>query len=115
MIAPDLLERAGEMNARIVQITLAVFLPRAPHPLGRIEQAFAIRIVTGPADQGADRLLHIVRHHHAAVGATHQISVHRMIEFAHIALLDVQQALSVSGAIGKIRSARIRRCRPCDP
>ena len=47
--------------------------------------------------------------------ATHQISVHRMIEFAHIALLDVQQALSVSGAIGKVRSARIRRCRPCDP
>ncbi len=66
VIAAHLGKSAREVHCRIFGIALTIFQPRPRHALGRIDQAFARWIVTGPFDQGADRLLHMERHRHLA-------------------------------------------------
>src|SRR5580704_4451892 len=57
VIAAGLLEGALEVFARIVVVAGEPFLVGARHPRRRGAQALAVRIVAGPADQGADRAL----------------------------------------------------------
>ena len=59
VIAAHFLENSRQMDRRILAVALAIFLPRARHALGRVEQAFAAGIVAGPAEQRADRLLNL--------------------------------------------------------
>src|SRR6185295_9965018 len=60
--AAHLLEGAAEVARRILGIADRIFAPGARDAHGRIEQALAVRIVAGPADQGPDRLADVVRH-----------------------------------------------------
>src|SRR5215203_3558950 len=47
---------------RIFLISAGIFAPRPRHPLRRIDQALAVGIVAGPADQGPDCFRHFVGH-----------------------------------------------------
>src|SRR5690606_9036274 len=53
----DFLERALQVVARVVGIAAEPVGVGLHYPLRRIEQAFALRVVAGPAQQGAHRRL----------------------------------------------------------
>src|SRR3546814_4724558 len=55
VIAADLFESAGQMNRRVLDIAVAIFLPRARDALRRVAQPFARGIVAGPFDQRPHR------------------------------------------------------------
>src|SRR6202045_2420689 len=55
VIAAGLLEGALEIIARVVVVPGEPFLVGARHPRRRGAKPFAVGIVAGPADQGADR------------------------------------------------------------
>src|SRR5436309_2744687 len=61
VIAADLLKGAAEVDRRVLLIALGIFLPRPGNAAGRVEQAFAVRIIAGPADQRFDRFGDIAR------------------------------------------------------
>ena len=51
VIAADLLEGPGEVDRRVLGIAAGIFAPGPRHALRRVEQAFAVGVVAGPADQ----------------------------------------------------------------
>ena len=55
VIAADFLEGAAKMLRGIFLIAARIFPPRARDAPRRIEQAFAVGVVAGPADQRPDR------------------------------------------------------------
>src|SRR5580658_346417 len=55
VVAAGLLEGALEVFARVVVVAGEPFLVGARHPRRRGAKPFAVGIVAGPADQGADR------------------------------------------------------------
>jgi hypothetical protein len=69
VIAAHFGKLAREVDRGIFRITLAIFLPRPRHALGRVQQALTRRIVPGPADQRANRLGHMLGHDDLAVRA----------------------------------------------
>src|SRR5206468_3983800 len=77
VVAAHLLEHAGKVMGWVLRIAPAIFLPRAGHPLGRIEQSLASRIVSAPADQGADRFLHLVRDRKPRIHALDKVAIFR--------------------------------------
>ena len=64
VIAADLVEGPRQMPRRILLIAHRIFAPRPRHPARRIEQAFAVGVVAGPADQGPHRLADLLGHRH---------------------------------------------------
>ena len=60
IVTAHLLECTGQMGSRVLDVSLAVFLPGARNALGRVGQAFAVRVVACPEDQLANRLLDVV-------------------------------------------------------
>src|SRR5690348_16649586 len=61
VISADLFEGAVEMYRRVLGVPLGIFAPSAGDSARRVEQPFAVGIVTRPADQRADCLLHLLR------------------------------------------------------
>src|SRR5690554_4392167 len=61
VVTADFLESARKMSRRILGIAEAVFLPGARHPRRRVQQALAVGIVAGPADERAHGILDFVR------------------------------------------------------
>src|SRR5918993_778905 len=61
VIAADLVEGPAEVDRRVLLVAASIFLPRLGNTPRRIEQAFAVGIVARPADEGADRVAHLVR------------------------------------------------------
>src|SRR3546814_14529504 len=64
IIAAHLLECPAEMMSGFFAISLAIFFPGTSDTLGCVEQPFAGGIVTRPANESADCLLHIFGHMH---------------------------------------------------
>ena len=62
IVARHLSEGSLQVNRRILLISGTIFPPRPANTDGRIEQAFACRIITRPAKQSAYRFLNVVRH-----------------------------------------------------
>src|SRR5690606_16528419 len=67
VITAHFLEHAAQMPRRVLAIADAIFLPRPRHALGRVAQPLPLRVVAGPADQGADRVLHIIGNRNLAI------------------------------------------------
>src|SRR3954447_4239123 len=61
VVAADFLKGAAEMHRRIFGIAAGIFAPRAGHAARRVEQPFPVGIVAGPANEGPDRLPHVLR------------------------------------------------------
>src|SRR5690349_9790802 len=61
VIAADLFEGAAEVDRGILGIALGIFLPRTGDAARRVEQALAVRVVAGPADERSDGLGDILR------------------------------------------------------
>jgi len=59
VIAGDLLECPLQELVGVVVISGKPFLVGARDPIGRAQEPLAVRVVTRPADQRADRLLHL--------------------------------------------------------
>jgi hypothetical protein len=57
VVALDFLERAREVVVRIHRVAAEPVAIGADHAPGRVEQAFAARILAGPAQQRADGVL----------------------------------------------------------
>ena len=57
VVAVGFLEGAVQQRHRILVVTAEKFAIRAYDPVGSAEQPFPLRVVAGPSDQGADRLL----------------------------------------------------------
>ena len=77
VIASDFLERALQVHRRVFLIARAVLLPRAAIAGGSVDQPFALRVITGPAQQGADRFLNFVRNGElVARGFRHDMAMH---------------------------------------
>src|SRR3546814_585113 len=64
IIAAHLLECPAEMMSGFFAISLAIFFPGTSDTLGCVEQPFAGGIVSRPANESADCLLHIFGHMH---------------------------------------------------
>ena len=69
VVAVDLLERAREHRLRVVAVAGEELLVGAHDAAGRLEQALARRVVAGPADQRADRVLGLLARRGATTGA----------------------------------------------
>jgi hypothetical protein len=59
VVAVGLLESALEDRMRLLVVAAEELAPGAHHAVGRAEQAFARRVVAGPADQRTHRLLRL--------------------------------------------------------
>src|SRR5436309_2364917 len=74
------------MVRRVFAIAGAIFLPGASDALGGVEQALAIGIVAGPADQRADRLGDMLGHGDLGRGGD-DVTVYRvMVRIVHVCL-----------------------------
>jgi hypothetical protein len=60
VIAAHLLEHPRQVPGGILAIALAIFLPGPRHPRRGVDQPLARRILAGPAQQGADGVLHVL-------------------------------------------------------
>jgi hypothetical protein len=55
VVALDFVERLLQDGRRILGVAGKKFFERARYPRGRLDEAFALRVVAGPSDDGAYR------------------------------------------------------------
>jgi hypothetical protein len=77
IISAHLFKGPGEMEARVLAIARTIFEPGPCHPLGRVEQAFAARIIARPFDQGPDRVANLSRDGRLIIVCAHKVSRNR--------------------------------------
>ncbi len=78
VIALHVVECPGQVFTRILLVTLEPLLIRVDDASGGVDETFALRIVSGPGDQGAHSILRLV-----AGGALERLGVSLGLAFDH--------------------------------
>jgi len=75
VVAADLMKYPGEVDRGVFPVTLAIFLPGPADARWHIEQSFAIRVITRPADQRANGVLHVIGNGQLGLWCSSEIAV----------------------------------------